>query len=192
MSAFRQAVAADLARYDGARGLRGFLAVYATMAGFRVTFWYRVARHAGLKNRILGKLFTFWLMRYQHQSGIQLNPGTDIGPGLYMPHFGSIVINPRSRIGRNCYLSHDVTIGKAHTGPRKGEPQIGDDVFIGPGAKILGRLTIGDNAAIGANSVVLSDVPANCFAAGAPAKVISETGARQILGHEPETGSQSS
>jgi serine O-acetyltransferase len=184
MSNFLDNVRADLARYTSSRGWRGYLHTYFTQAGFRVTFWYRVARHASAKNRLLGKCCTFWLMRYQHQTGVQLNPGTEIGPGLFIPHFGSIIINTRSRIGKNCYLSHDVTLGKAHSGPRQGVPVLGDDVFIGPGAKILGHLTIGDNAAIGANSVVLSDIPPSCFAAGAPAKVIKQTGAREILGYE--------
>lgn len=185
MSAFLATVRADLSRYNQARGFMRFVHVYIMQAGFRASFWYRVARAAGAKNRLLGKLCTLWLMRYQLQTGIQLNPGTDIGPGLYIPHFGSIIINPHCRIGKNCYLSHDVTLGKAHNGPRKGVPQVGDDVFIGPGAKIIGKLVVGDNAAIGANSVVLGDIPPDCFAAGAPAKVVRHIGARDILDLPP-------
>ncbi len=176
----------DLSRYQGAVGMRGFLRSYFIHAGFRVTFWFRVASSVRLKYSFLGKLCTIWLMRYHHQTGVHLIPGTQIGPGLYIPHFGAIVINPNSRIGSNCYLSHCVTLGKAHTGVRKGAPQLGDDVFLGPGVQVLGSLVIGDNAAIGANSVVLSDIPSGCFAVGSPAKVVKELGARELLGYVDE------
>ena len=92
------------------------------------------------------------------------------------------MVNPSAVIGKNCYLSHNVLIGKVHTGKRMGVPIIGNDVFIGAGAVILGDIKIGDNAAIGANSVVINDVPANTFVAGSPAKVVAEKGADSILG----------
>lgn len=181
--AFKDFVFADFARYGKRRSTSSFFYVYIVHPGFRVTLWYRVARHLHLGgHRLLGKLATLWLLRHQLKTGVTLNPGTDIGPGLYIPHPGCIVINPNCKIGRNLYLSHDVLLGKAHSGSRKGVPDIGDDVFIGAGARLLGKLTIGDNAAIGANAVVLGDIPANTFAAGAPAKVVKEVGAKKILG----------
>lgn len=183
MSGFWADVGADLARYSSRVEVKNGLKVYLIHAGFRVTFWYRAARHVGQKNRFIGKLFTFWLLRYQLQTGIQINPGTDIGPGLYMPHFGSIIVNTSSCIGANCYLSHDVTLGKAHAGDKKGAPTLGDGVFIGPGVKILGKIHIGNNAAIGANSVVVTSIPCNCFAVGAPARVVRNVGADKMLGH---------
>jgi len=112
----------------------------------------------------------------------QISYGTRIGGGLYIPHTGGIVINPAAKIGERCYLAHNVTIGKVHAGEKAGVPEIGDDVFLGVGAVILGNIRIGNNVAIGANSVVVSDIPDNCFAAGAPAKVVSTTGAKTILG----------
>ena len=99
-----------------------------------------------------------------------------------MPHFGGIVVNPTAVIGKNCYLSHNVLIGKVHAGKRAGVPIIGDDVFIGTGAVILGNVKIGNNAAIGVNSVVIDDVPNNAFVAGAPAKVRNLNGACALLG----------
>lgn len=99
-----------------------------------------------------------------------------IGPGLYIGHHGGIVTNEEMQIGKNCNLSHDVTIGVSRRGERAGVPVIGDNVYIGPGAKIFGKITIGNNAAIGANCVVTKDVPENGVVAGIPGKVISYEG----------------
>lgn len=120
-----------------------------------------------------------------HQSirtGIQINPGASIGAGLYIPHYGGIVVNPQAVIGSNCYLSHNVLIGKVHAGKRAGVPTIGDDVFIGTGAVLLGNIHVGNNAAIGVNSVVIDKVPNGVMVAGAPARVIAQRGAREMLG----------
>jgi serine O-acetyltransferase len=76
-------------------------------------------------------------------------------------------------MGERCSLSQGVTIGVLG-GPREGVPRIGNDVYIGAGAKVLGDITIGDGAIIGANAVVLSDVPAGATAVGVPARVISK------------------
>ena len=92
------------------------------------------------------------------------------------------MVNPQTVIGNNCYLSHNVLIGKVHAGKREGVPAIGNDVFIGTGAVLLGHIKVGNNAALGVNSVVIDDVPAGVMVAGAPAKVIAQRGAREILG----------
>jgi serine O-acetyltransferase len=92
----------------------------------------------------------------------------DIGPGLFISHgFGTIVT--AERIGRNCWIHHQVTIGWSYGQTAK--PVIGDDVFIGVGAKILGAITIGDGARIGANAVVVRDVPPGATAVGVPAHI---------------------
>lgn len=183
---FKCLVSSDLKRYRGLSGIKGFVQAYFLFPGFRVTFWYRLTRYSQLVgcSTFFCRLLTAMHLRQQYRFGIELNPGSDVGPGLYMPHPGNIVISPRSRIGANCYISHGVTLGKAHSGERAGAPQLGNDVFIGPGAKLIGQLIVGDNAAIGANSVVVDDVVDNCFVAGIPAKKINEQGATRILGYE--------
>ncbi|MDP0498066.1 MAG: serine acetyltransferase [Verrucomicrobiota bacterium JB024] len=183
-STFKETVKADYLRYGKPLTWRMMLYSYIVHPGFRTTLWYRIARHCHQSPRLrpFAKLATLCLIRQQHKTGITINPITDIGPGLYIPHPGCIVINPHCKIGRNLYLSHDVLLGKAHAGARQGSPEVGDDVFLGAGARLLGKLTIGDNAAIGANAVVITDIPPNTFAAGAPAKVVKNIGAREILG----------
>jgi len=104
-------------------------------------------------------------------------PRNAFGPGLSIAHYGSIVVNGNARIGRNCRIHSDVNIGEANGGA----PTIGDDVYIGPGAKIFGAITIGDGVAIGANAVVNRDVPSGVTVGGIPAKVISQHGSRDLI-----------
>lgn len=93
----------------------------------------------------------------------------DLGPGLFIAH-GQATVLAAERIGANCYVHQNVTVGWDYRSPRG--PVIGDGVFIGAGAKILGAVDIGDGARIGANAVVLSDVPPGATAVGAPARVV--------------------
>ena len=86
-------------------------------------------------------------------------------------HFGGIVISGDAVFGEDCIIRNGVTVGLRNTG-RRGSPVIGDRVDIGAGAKVLGAIRIGSDVAIGANAVVLSDVPSNCIAVGIPARII--------------------
>lgn len=99
--------------------------------------------------------------------GIDLS-GTPIGPGLFISHGQSTILSAE-RIGANLQVHQGVTVGWDYRGDRR--PIIGDDVFIGAGAKVLGAITIGDGARIGANAVVLCDVPPGATAAGVPAVI---------------------
>lgn len=101
---------------------------------------------------------------------------TEIGPGLIIGHTCGIVINKDCCIGSNCSVSHHVTLGRKSREPNKGCPTLGDRVYIGPGAVIIGAIHIGNDAAIGANAVVTKDVPDNAVVAGIPARVISDRG----------------
>jgi len=102
-------------------------------------------------------------------SGIEIDHGAVIGEGTVFIHGNGIVIGPGSVIGRHCSIFHQVTVGS-----QDGEsyPVVCDHVTIYPGAKIIGGITIGDGAKIGANAVVLSDVPAGATAVGNPAVIV--------------------
>lgn len=100
--------------------------------------------------------------------GLEISSGVDIGPGLYIAHpSGSMVM--ANRIGRNATFVHAVTLGlrNAHD-----FPVLGDGVFVGAGARVLGGVTLGDGCLVGANAVVIDDVPAGATAAGVPARVV--------------------
>jgi serine O-acetyltransferase len=105
-------------------------------------------------------------------TGIEIHPGAQIGKGLFIDHGMGVVIGETAEIGDNVIIYHGVTLGG--TGKEKGKrhPTVGNNVIIGSGAKVLGPVYIGDGAKIGANSVVLRDVPSLATAVGAPARMI--------------------
>lgn len=116
------------------------------------------------------KFIDYFIVRGFFSCDVQSN--TQIGRGLDLSHNGlGVVIHPKSVIGDNVKILQGVTIG-GRIGPQL--PIIGNNVQIGAGAKILGGVRIGDNAKIGANAVVLIDIPDNCTAVGVPAKIISK------------------
>lgn len=94
--------------------------------------------------------------------------GAEFGPGFVLVHSTGVVINGQTRGGEHVYLEHQVTIGAE----RRSSPTLGDYVFVGAGAKILGDLTIGSHSRIGANAVVLGNIPPHATAVGIPAKVV--------------------
>lgn len=101
--------------------------------------------------------------------GCIIGRGADFGPELVLIHSTGVVVNSDVKAGRGVKIEHQVTIGA-----EKGEaPVLGDDVFIGAGAKIVGGVSIGDNVKIGANAVVVTDIPAGATAVGVPARVVS-------------------
>jgi serine O-acetyltransferase len=104
--------------------------------------------------------------------GLEILVGSDIGGGLYIAHPIGTVISPK-RMGRNCSIIAAVTIGMRNTWDF---PDIGNEVFIGAGARVLGEIKIGDGAVIGANAVVINNVPAGATAVGIPARVIGAKG----------------
>jgi len=100
--------------------------------------------------------------------------GADFGPGFVLIHSQGVVINTAVRGGSHVHVEHQVTLGAE----KGGAPVLGDDVFIGAGAKILGAVRIGSHVKIGANAVVLDDIPDNCTAVGIPARVVEKGGGR--------------
>jgi len=103
-------------------------------------------------------------------TGIELPCEVKLGRRFRIDHFGGIVISGDAVFGDDCVIRNGVTVGLRHTGQR-GAPLIGDRCDIGAGAKVLGDIRIGDDVAIGANAVVITDVPSNSIAVGVPAKV---------------------
>ncbi len=121
------------------------------------------------KTTFLGKVWRLILRHYQIKYGFQIYPETQIGAGFYLGHWGALVINPKTIIGENCNIAQGVTIAQANRGKNEGVPQIGNEVWIGPNAVIVGNITIGDNVLIAPNAYVNFDVPANAVVVGNPA-----------------------
>jgi serine O-acetyltransferase len=97
-----------------------------------------------------------------------------VGGGLRIQHFGQIMIHDSVTIGDNATIYNGVTIGLQHDTDTQG-PVVGNNVYVGAGAKVLGPIKIGNNVSIGANAVVIRDVPDNCVAVGVPARIIQKS-----------------
>jgi serine O-acetyltransferase len=133
----------------------------------RAMFWLRFGNWCVHKKIPLSKSFFSAILYYLH--GLELEIGADIGGGLYIAHPRGVVI-VASHIGQNCSVIANVTVGMRN---EHRFPEIGDDVFIGAGARVLGGIKVGNGAKIGANAVVIADVPPGATVVGIPAHVIS-------------------
>jgi serine O-acetyltransferase len=145
-----------LARIAGCLRAPGVHAV----AVFRFGQWTKSkGRFARL---LLDPVYVLLQLAIQVVWGIDLPRGAKVGPGLYIGHFGGMTISRNAVIGRDCNLSQGITIGFSG-GPGGGCPRIGDRVYIAPGARVFGKITIGSNVKIGANAVVHRDIPDNAI-----------------------------
>lgn len=116
------------------------------------------------------------LLHRSHKYGISIPRTVKIGKGFYIGYFGTIIVHGAVTIGDNVNISQGVTVGVTNRGNKQGVPIIGNQVYIGPGAKIIGGIRIGNNVAIGANAVVTKDIPDGAVVAGVPARIISMQG----------------
>ena len=137
-----------------------------------------------LTNCHQNRLERLWVAYRYHELGTKLGfsiPINVFGPGLSIAHRGTIVVNTGARVGANCRLHVCVNIG-TQAGHDSAAPQIGDNCYIGPGAKLFGPIVIGPNTAIGANAVVNHSFPeGNATLGGIPAKKISDKGSTALL-----------
>ncbi|GBF77011.1 serine O-acetyltransferase [Paenibacillus sp. 598K] len=111
-------------------------------------------------------------------TGIEIHPGAQIGRGLFIDHGMGVVIGETCEIGENVVIYQGVTLGGTGKERGKRHPTIGNNVVISSGAKVLGSFTVGDNVNIGANSVVLSEVPDNSTVVGIPGRIVKRNGVR--------------
>lgn len=179
--------------------LRDIGRTYEYMHGSRIKKTINCLRSPGVQAIIIYR-FGYWLVRrnlllrivlepfyfvfnvlVKVSWGIDLPRGAVIGKGLYVAHFGNIFVSPRCTIGENCNISQEVTIGVSGTGNKKGAPVIGNGVYIAPGAKVFGKITIGNNVKIGANAVVYKDIPDNAIVVMEPGfSILSYKGNRSV------------
>lgn len=164
----------DLMRYPDGSFIRE-QSLWA-LAVYRFGRWADT-RPSRLSRKLLDRIYWFLFRIVETQTGISFTKLTEIGPGLRIYHFGNIFIHSNAKIGANCILRQGVTIGnRVEKGPA---PEIGDRVDFGAYAQVLGGIKIGDDARIGAMSVVLQDVPPGATAVGIPAKIILKGEAKE-------------
>jgi len=181
-----QNLRADFARVrDLVPGGPVYRSLHALCApGFHAVVVYRFGHWAlglpALARIPLGVLYQFLYLLVRICWGIEVPRAAHIGAGLYIGHFGGIAVSRRAVIGRNCALSQQVTIGADGYGERFGAPVIGDDVYLAPGARVFGRIRIGNNVKIGPNAVVGEDIADDAVVALDPGyRIVSRRGNRR-------------
>lgn len=139
---------------------------------YRIAHFVHVRLRLPLLPRLLSTLARFW-------SGVEIHPGAQIGRAFFIDHGTGVVIGETAEIGDDCVMFHNVTLGGTGKHRGKRHPTLGDHVYVGTGATLLGPVTVGANARIGANSFIrMRDVPRDCTAAGSPARLVKRDGRR--------------
>ncbi len=157
---------------------RSRLEVLLCYAGLHAILLYRAAHWLwGCRLRLMAR-FLSHVTRLL--TGIEIHPAAKIGRGLLIDHGMSTVIGETSEIGDDCTLYQGVTLGGTGKETGKRHPTLGNNVVVGVGASILGSIAVGDNALVGAGSVVLRPVPPNATVVGVPARVVREQGKRVV------------
>lgn len=175
-------IKSDISRYKATGAKNVFKIIFLTQtfwatSVFRIyTYLYaKTAKHKVLRMPV-AILYHLNIKLVQIMTSISLPVGANIGKGLYLAHFGPIIVTAGAHLGDNCNLGNQVVIGFGRVNGNPGFPELGNRVFVGPGAKIFGPVKIGDDASIGSNAVVTHDVPARATVVGIPAKVINYHG----------------
>ena len=167
-------IRADLHRINGLHDNAELLRQWWWNPGFCYVLWYRIGRWARLRpwaKLLIYPLAILILHRRHLQSGIRIPLSVKAGPGLLIGHWGSIWINPACTLGANCTLGNDINFGSAGGAGKIGVPHLGDNVFVGPGARVAGPVKVGQNVAIMPNTLVTTDVAPGSIVVGVPHKV---------------------
>jgi serine O-acetyltransferase (EC 2.3.1.30) len=155
---------------------RSSLEVLLLYSGLHAVIYYRIAHWLYMHKRYF---LARWVSQHaKFKTGIEIHPGAKIGKGLFIDHGTGVVIGETTEIGDYCTLYQGVTLGGTGKDKGKRHPTLGNNVMVGAGAKILGPFKVGDNAKVGANALVLSEVPPNATAVGVPARIVKLNGER--------------
>ncbi len=143
---------------------RNSLQILLLYPGVHAVIWYRVA-HFFYKIKL--KFIAEWIsFSCRFFTGIEIHPAARIGKNLFIDHGAGVVIGETAIIGDNCTIYQNATLGGTGKERNKRHPTLKNNVIVGTGAKVLGNITIGSNVKIGANSVVLKDIPDDCTVVG--------------------------
>lgn len=183
-------ILSDLSRYR-VTDKRSYLVMLILCPGSVAGIIYRIGHWLWTYNGLFAPLILLARPAYiiikriaEIVTGIAIQPQATIGKGLHIAHGGSVFVGGKAVLGDYCNLSHEVTIGIGGRGDKRGMPILGNRVYIAAGAKLFGQITVGDDAAIGANAVVTKSIPARAVAVGIPAKVISYDGSFDFVLYE--------
>ncbi|WP_336065819.1 DapH/DapD/GlmU-related protein [Mesoflavibacter sp. CH_XMU1404-2] len=169
-------IASDYRKYKKYGG--HFLSIVFLTQGFWAVFQYRIAHFfytlkIPIVRYLLLLLSLLWQKLIEITTGISIPYSASIGHSLYIGHFGGIIINAKSVIGNNCNISQGVTIGVSGRETSRGVPVIGDNVYIGANAVVAGKISVGNDCVIAANSLVVNSFEAGVTLVGVPAKIVN-------------------
>lgn len=159
---------------------RGELESLLTYPGVHAVIWHRLSNRLWRRGWRFPARFLSWLGRFL--TNVDIHPGATIGRRFFIDHGACVVIGETAEIGDDVTLYHGVTLGGTTWSPGKRHPTLENDVVVGAGAKILGPITVGRGTRVGANSVVIDDVPGDVTVVGIPAKVVHPDGAGKKSG----------
>lgn len=163
----------DLYRLEGSTKLKLKLKNLFLSPSFKFIFVHRKCNYYRNKNRFKYIFFRCVLYKLNIKYGFEISNEVKVGSGFYIGHRGSIVVNPGVKIGRNFSITSGVTIGQENRGSRRGCPLIGDCVWVGANATLVGKIIIGNNVLIAPGSFVNFDVPDNSMVIGNPGVIKS-------------------
>ncbi len=181
-----ETIRADLFRYTGRTDRRSMRKCRRQSAGFRFTYYMRMCAYTRERTLLKYTLYPFYKLRKNRAGGkvgAEIFELTPIGKGLHIAHSGCIVVHTDAVLGENVSLSQGVTIGQTIRDGKPQLPVIGNNVYLAPGAKVIGGVRVGNDVAVGANAVVTHDVPDGAVVAGVPARVLHMGGAGEYLLH---------
>lgn len=150
-----------------------FQKAFLKIPGFRYVFYLRLTQYHR-KNKLIYSFLKLYARQMSYKYGIDMYDTVKIGKGFYIGHFGGIVINGAVEFGDNINISQGVTIGRVANGKKAGAPKIGNSVWIGANAIIVGNVKIGNNSLISPGAFVNFDVPSNTLVMGNPGKIIKQ------------------
>jgi len=148
---------------------------------YRLRRWCSYECKYNIVKMILKPVLRIVQLLVEIASGIHIEPEIDIGPGFYIGHYGQIFLGGNTKIGKFFNISQGCTVGYGGRGDKLGLPEIGDYVYVAPGAKVIGKIKIGNFVAIGANAVVTKDLSDNSVVGGVPAKIINFNSSRDFI-----------
>lgn len=170
--------------------MRSFMRHYFFTPGFKYSVVMRLSgcmKQRPVMRYALYPFFKLLLLRFRYKYGIAIPEYTKIGPGFFINRFGNIMVNGDAIIGANCNITHGAMLGQMNRGAKQGSPILGDDVFLAAGCKVIGRIHIGNRAAVGANAVVTKDVADDAAVGGIPAKTLSMKGSEGYINRRVDT-----
>jgi serine O-acetyltransferase len=180
-----QLIRSDYKKYKRYGG--NFACIVFLTQGFWAVFQYRIAHYVYVKihipilRQLLRFLCLMWQKTIEIAAGISIPASAFIGHSFYIGHFGGIILNADTIIGANCNIAQGVTIGVSGQGEKRGVPVVGDNVFIGVNSVLIGKINVGNNAVIGACSLLNRSLEENEVALGVPAVVVSEKGSKGYI-----------